>query len=391
MSRPQHEEAVPGLLRRMNARRVLETILQAGPASRAELTRHTGISPPTMSLLVRQLTDAGYLEPDPERPTGTGRPGRRFRLATESAYVLGAVVDIGLCTVLATGLDGCCEPGLRLSFPTPPDYPGLLGCLASGLNQLRTLRSGVCKGVGITVPGLVDSQEFRVQFSPNLHLLDGQSPGHDLQQQLQLPVAGLQEEHALSLAAQMFGQARGCQDFLLIDLSAGFGMGAFCNGAYLHGCSGYGGEIGHITVKPDGELCGCGNRGCLETVATDRALAQAYSEHWGAATSIHQVIERIQSRDEDAGPILEQTLDYLALGVAAAINIFNPELVLLHGQMFDVEDDVLERLTERVHHRALAPSMRSCRIARTGADKPQAAIAGIIEDLFQQFPGTPSR
>ncbi len=384
-SRRAQTPAVPALLRRLNARLVLETMHAVGPCTRADLVRHTGISPPTMSKLIEGLFAAGLVEEDSERVITNGRPGVRFRLATHNVQVLGAVVDVHTCSVLSSGLDGRSTPELARTFPTPASYPALLRVLTDALKQVRKQRGVRCLGLGLTVPGLLNRATRRVSFSPNMHFLDGHDLARDLGQKLQVEALALQEDYALCIAERMFGAARLLNDFAVVEMHAGFGAGMFSNGQFIAGSEGYGGELGHITVNPDGPRCGCGNHGCLELYATDAAFARAVSTQRGCALPMATLLAEARAGTFDPRPFLAPVLDYLAIGVAALINLFNPAAVFLYGDLFDLAPDVLDRLRERVARRALGPSHAACRIERTQVNKPLAAVAGIIQHLHNQL------
>lgn len=378
-------DAVPSLLRRMNTRRVLEALQTLGPSTRAELTRHTHISAPTMSKLTEQLLEAGLLEQDAKPQATRGRPGVVFRLAATRAQVIGAAIDVQSCTVATSGLDGIIEPKTVIRFKTPRTSATLLDKLEAACTELQTQSDdSEFMGIGLSVPGLIDRNSGRIQLSPNLHFLDGENPGSELADRLDMPVKTFQEEHAFCQAARMFGKARHARNFVLIDISGGLGMGAVIDGHFLFGHNGFGGEIGHITVDPDGASCGCGNRGCLETVATDSALARLLSEQTGETLTMDDIVERVQAGQLDPQPALDKTLDFLAIGIAAAVNVFNPELVLLYGRMLDLKDGILDDLQARVRQRALQPSMFNCHIRRAEADKVRGAIAGIIQDVYSR-------
>jgi N-acetylglucosamine repressor len=374
--------AVPGLLRRLNVRRVLETVQSVGPCTRADLTRLTRISAPTMSKLVAALVREGMLERDPKPVTTRGRPGVLFRLARKRGCVYGVVIDVQAITRVTATLDGVIDAGQDLSMPTPRSFDALIDLICGEIRAVAAPSKSPCRGVGLTIPGLIDRRTGRVTFSPNLHFLDGRNPGQVLAERLGMDVVAVQEEHALCLAAQRFGAAKGLSDFALIDVSAGFGMGVYSGGRFIEGSRGYAGEIGHVMVRPEGLPCGCGNRGCLETVATDRALVEAISAREGHPLTIDEIITEVRAGRIRLDGLLEGVLEYLALGVATVINIFNPEAVLMHGRMFDIEDGILTRLVERVRRRALAPSMEECRITRAEANKPLGAVAGILNHLY---------
>ena len=385
MKNTSQEEAVPGLLRRLNVRRVLDTLHELGPSTRAQLTRRTRISPPTMSKLMSQLVRAGLVEQDATPVVTRGRPGVLFRLAARNVQVVAVVLDVHRCTVTSAGLDGNLANGRSFSFPTPDRFERLTEALVKHVRELIAENGVPCIGLGLTVPGLIDRQRGEVVFSPNMHFLDGKNPGRVLSERLGMEVVTLQEEHALCLGERMFGKAKGLSDFAVLDITEGLGMGAFTGGRFLTGARGFGGEIGHITVEPKGRLCGCGNRGCLETIATDTALALAFSEQFGRPLDIDTVIRMARVGELKPGEILERAIDFLAIGVAAVINILNPEAVLIYGRMFDLQDGLLARLEEKVKQRALKPSVEGCRIVRTEANKHLGAIAAVIEHVYNRM------
>jgi N-acetylglucosamine repressor len=141
------------------------------------------------------------------------------------------------------------------------------------------------------------------------------------------------------------------------------------------------GELGHITVDRNGMQCGCGNIGCLETVATDAAFARAVSRRIGRKLDIDQVLRLIADEKMDFSVELNETIDGLSIGIAAAINIFNPEAVLVCAALLDAAPDALDRLSARVSSRTLAPLMRNCRVLRARGDTRQGAVASIIHHL----------
>lgn len=383
-SKKSRNRAVPSLLRRLNARLVLETMHAVGPCTRADLVRHTGISPPTMSKLIGSLYRAGLVE-EAERVMTNGRPGVRFRLAAENVQVLGAVVDVETCQVLSCGLDGQVDPALVRTMPTPKDYAGLRRVIGSALEDVRRRRGVRCLGLGVTVPGLLNRSTGRLAFSPNMHFLDGRDLARDFGQKLGIDAAALQETYALCIAERMFGGARLLQNFVVVEMHAGFGTGLFCNGQFLSGSTGYGGELGHFTINPNGPKCGCGNNGCLELYATDSAFSRAVAAARRRTTSMAALLAEFRAGTFRPEPFLPPVLDALAIGIAGLVNTLNPSAIFLHGDLFELGPDVLPQLRTRVQRRALGPSFAACRIERTQVNKSLAAVAGIIHHLHNQL------
>lgn len=373
--------AVPTLLRHINARRVMELLWRQGAVSRAELVRRTGISAPTMSRLVEGLRTAGFLEAEPAPRAGLGRPAVRYRPASLGSQVVGVSVGIRECQVVSGGLDGLLPEARRRVCVTPRTYGGLVDALSRTIREVIALSPARCLGVGLSVPGLITERDRRLVFSPNLHFLDGRPLGDDLQRQLGLFVLLHQEEHGFCLAERFFGAARGVENFAVVDISDGLGMGVVSGGRLVTGARGYGGEIGHITVRPGGEPCGCGNRGCLETVATDLAFARSVSRRLGRTLDIEAATAAVRAGVVSADEELLQTLEALAIGLGAVVNLFNPELVLVNGRILDAGEGLLVQLTERVRHYCLRPSFEACRFARTRTHKSLGAVAAVIDRL----------
>jgi N-acetylglucosamine repressor len=375
-------KAKPALLRQMNDRAVFELLLDRGQASRAELTRHMGVSPTTASKTVARLVQAGLLEElGMESASGAGRPGRIYRLGSGSVQVLAATIDVRRCCVLTAGLNGRIHPDSVYDFPTPDSYHALLAQFIDRAKYLMHRNNVPTLGMGISAPGGIDWRSGRVLISPNLHMTDGQSPSADLNEALGIETVLVHEIRAACLAERTYGMARGMNNFVMLWAYAGFGAAAVINGRLLHGRDHLAGELGHITVDRNGLPCGCGNTGCLETVATDAAFARRVSRKLGRSIAVDEILQLIREEDLDVREELNETLDYLSIGIAAAINIFNPEAVLICASLLDVANDSLEQLTKRVARRTLQPLMHGCQILRAGGDTRQGAVAGIIHHL----------
>src|SRR5207248_873441 len=204
MARPT---ARPSLLRRLNEREILTAIQRHGPLSRAEIARRTGISGPTVTRAVSALLEGKLLEEGDARQPALGRPGRVLRLATRTASVLGAVVGANRCELVAAGLDGQIDEGHVLHFPTPADYPALVGGFVGQARRLMAERKTPVLGLGLSMPGLLNLREKRTVISPNVHQTDGRRLGEDLGRGLGLETTILQESHALCLAERTYGAA----------------------------------------------------------------------------------------------------------------------------------------------------------------------------------------
>ena len=304
----------------------------------------------------------------------------RLRLASQAAQVLGLVIDADRCQIVAAGLDGLMldEP---IDFATPDTYPGLIDALARQALALMERPGVTTLGVGLSVPGLIDYRSQRGVLSPNVPITDGHSPALDLARKLKVECVLLQESHALCMGEQAYGEARGLDNFAMLDVHTGVGLGVVSGGRLLTGHCGMAGEIGHITVVPDGRRCGCGNSGCLETVASDTSLAWRASKRLGRNITIEEVIHLARSGEVDLSADLDDVCRYLAVGVAAVINLFNPSRLFVHGRFFEADEHIFARMVEKASRRTLRPSFAECRIVRATGQKHQGAVAGVIQHL----------
>jgi len=417
-SHPATDRVEPALLRRVNARHVLDALLELGPCTRTALRDHTGISAPTMSKLIDHLMKKGLVEEAPESLLTAGRPSKVFGLACTTAHVVGVVIDIDEIRIFACGLDGRIDDGAVRVFRTPRTYGKLLSRVTDEVESLARKYPAPCLGMGVSVPGLLDAREGRIMLSPNLRFLDNARLAADLAERLDFDAIIVQEERALCLAEQLFGAARGLDDFAMIDISAGLGMGVVSGGRFVGGRDGFGGELGHITVDPRGIRCGCGNRGCLETVATDRVFARMVEKKAGrsmsvdeasknvdgasmrvdgasmrvdgasmrvdgASMNVDEAIELVRSGKIRCRRELIRMIGFLARGLGVVVNLFNPAGVFVYGRLFDAREGLFDELVTAVGDHALKPSLAACSIVRSRGSKKQGAAAAVIAHLFQ--------
>jgi N-acetylglucosamine repressor len=339
------------------------------------------LSAPTVSKAVASLIKAGLLEETEAAELARGRPAPKLRLATESAQVLGVAIDVGHCEVVSAGLDGVLH-NAPLVVPTPPTYPELLAALEVAARKIMAKPGVRTLGLGVSLPGLVDYRKGCGVLSPNVPATNGHAPAADLAGRLGVACSLLQESHALCLAERHHGLAKDMDDFALLDVGAGVGLGIMSGGRLLKGRSGLAGEIGHFTaVAEGGRKCGCGNTGCLETVASDSALAWHASRKLGRPVNVDEVIVLAKAGAVDLRAELREVAGFVAVGVAAVINLFNPATVFIHTPLFEIDAALFDTVVEKTRARALPPSFADCQIVRAKGSKQQGAVAGIIQHL----------
>ena len=370
------------MMGRMNEWRVLRSIHQHGALSRTDVAQAAGVTAPTAARAVEALLRAGWLSEEEPIRAGRGRPARLLRIPSETMYVLGIVMDSTESRVIAGGLDGSRREETLISLPTITDYDTLLDALADAVQKISARIGTPPIGIGVTLPGLIDYADERVVLSPSFPLLNGRTPVRDIEARLEQTCRLIQEDHGLCLAERACGKARGLDDFTLFNVGTSIGLGAMSGGSLLMGHDGFAGSIGHITVIADGKPCGCGNHGCLEAEAGSNALVEAVSRRKGRPVGFDEALALMQAGDDDALKEIERVGRLVAIGVAAAINLFNPSNLFLHGFFLAEYPPLFEQVVAETRRRTLPPSFDRCHIALSGVTKLQGALAGILEHLM---------
>jgi predicted NBD/HSP70 family sugar kinase len=221
---------------------------------------------------------------------------------------------------------------------------------------------GSVEGVGISLPGRVDPATQRLIFAPNL-----QWPDFDLKRAVEtatgLPVKLENAATACLLAEITFRRLDGVRNIVLVTVSEGVGAGIFANGHLISGHHGMAGEFGHIPLDPSGERCGCGRRGCWETVASCRAALRLYKEMApkGEATTFHEMLNLAEDGDEQAMDALAQQAINIGRGLRMIIAGLSPEVILIAGDITSawhrfgpaIESEVAAQTLEGVSPRIL--------------------------------------
>ncbi|MFB0518430.1 MAG: ROK family protein [Acidobacteriota bacterium] len=239
--------------------------------------------------------------------------------------------------------------------------------------SLREDRAPI-KGVGFGFPGFIDHSTWVVEKSPNLSLIDGVNLTQSLKGKVAYPFYIDNDANVAALGEKICGAGKGCQSLVFLTIGTGLGSGVILNNRIWHGAKGYGGELGHITIEPEGRMCNCGNRGCLETLVSATAIVERtlrYSRAYPSSTlssidekelTSERVYEEAVRGDSLARWVLKETGIYLGIAIANIINSLNIELVVLGGQVMNAGDYILLPAKEEAERRAIKGSFASAEI-----------------------------
>jgi len=326
-------------IRRRNVSTLLRQVHVQGQLSRAQLTALMGLNRSTIKALVGDLCDAGLVvETIPETGLRAGRPSHLVGPRADTAYVLAANLGVDTVTVAAVGLGGVINARSEYRLPGPGvDHGTVIDRLADELRMLtKSVPHGAwLAGVGVGVPGAIRSADGFVEFAPNLGWR-GVPFAQLLSQRLALPVqTSVGNDGDLGgLAEHLRGAGRGIGHLIYLSGEVGIGGGIVVDGRMLTGAHGYGGELGHMMVNPNGRPCRCGSRGCFETEAGEDAVLVACGRTAGGGrAALLEVFAAASQGEERALEGLQSIAVWVARGLTSLVNILNPDVVILGGPL----------------------------------------------------------
>lgn len=263
----------------------------------------------------------------------------------------------------------------RARIDTPHDRDEIIAALKGTLRRfLGNAGHPAPVGIGVAVAGQVGRLGKSVVFSPNLPFKTEYPLGEELEKEFDIPVLVENDANAAAIGERVFGMAKGMDDFIVITLGTGIGSGIFANGKLLRGHTGSGGEAGHMVIVPEGPPCGCGNRGCLEALASGTAIARLFKERTGIGKSAKEICALADGGDEAARATLRAAGEYLGHGLVNLVNLFGPQAIFFTGSLSNAPDVYFAPAFRRVREGAFGTAGRDVVLAVS----PLAAEVGVI-------------
>ncbi len=364
------------VLRELNSGLVVEVVRTQGPISRAAVAKLTSLAKPTVSAIVDDLIAVGTLAEmgEGKASSGGGRKPTLLAFVGRSQAVVG--VDIGVHATVVVLADSNGEELARDAFDTPRTVGDALDAVAEAVRVLarrvRIARSKIV-GLGICVPGLVHPDEGRCVMAPNLGWSDCdlRTP---LQDALGCPVFVQNVVHATAVAEQLEGAATGSAVTAVIYDDNGIGSALAIDGRVFHGASGVAGELGHVRLPGHSLPCSCGGAGCLETVASSRALAARAGSGLDADSAYRTLAA---SKDPAAVELLASTAALLGQATSWLVGLMNPSVVVIAGKLLEAGPGFVDAIDEHCRNAILASSNDGLRIVASALGN-DAGVRGAV-------------
>jgi predicted NBD/HSP70 family sugar kinase len=387
-------------IRRANLSTVLRHVATDGPRSRATIALETGLNKTTVSSLVAELMGAELLVEtgEDEQPGSVGRPARTVRLNGEAIAAVGLEVNVDYLAVCVTDLSGRVLQRRRVEADNAGTRPAPV---LTRLARLARTAIAAAEGAGARVvgatlglPGLVDLPGRTLVVAPNLGWRDVRA-AEELSRRLDRPALAVRLDNEANLAAlaeHWEGAARDLRTFVCVTGDVGIGAGVLVGGELFRGTHGFGGELGHIMVDPDGERCACGSRGCLETVAGQAAVLRRAGIAFDGprpGLAAAELLARARAGDRPTLASLAEAGHALGVGLAAAVNLLDPEAVLLGGYLTPFSGWLAEPVRTEFSRRVLATNYNGCEI-RPAALADEAAARGAAASVLRSVLADPT-
>jgi predicted NBD/HSP70 family sugar kinase len=386
-------------VRRHNLAALARFLHDHGSTSRSELVSHTGLNRSTIGGLIADLVGAGLVRETEPVASGVGRPSYGVEPAPDRAYVLAIDLRVDRAIVALVGFGGGVIDRREHRFRRGQQREDRIVAQTVEVSHelLATApRDSVLVGVGVGVPGLVRQPDGLVRFAPNLgwtdvplgvHLAEGLG--------VDVPIVVGNDSDLGAVAERQRGSAVGAANVIYLSGQVGVGGGILLDGRLLMGAQGYGGEVGHMRVNPRGRECRCGATGCWETEIGEPAVRDAVGA--SATTPVSRIVADALAGDKAARKGLRTVGQWLGVGVANLVNIFNPDVVVFGGTLREVLPVTRDLVEEAVRGALAAPAEHVLlALPALGDDSTlvgaaEAAFAALLDDPLGVLAGDAGR
>lgn len=362
----QHQIANIDFVKQVNGALVYKLIDQKGPISRIQISELSQLAPASVTKITRNLLSKGLIK-EVERQESTG--GRRATsIMVEQKAFRTILIRLGrrFITIAIMDLSTKLLKRERFELPNQQNIDEIEGFLCDRLAQFITenkRKSSQFIAIGVNLPGFVNSTTNEIEYLPHINLTSPWNLAKRLKKEFELPVFVGHDVRSLALAEHYLGVTQDCHDSLLLRIHQGVGAGIVINHEVFLGRKNNVAELGHIQVDPLGKRCQCGNIGCLETLVSNAAiedkvrhfLEEGYSSKWLSLENhdIEDICKAAHKRDQMALELIEHVGTQIGRVLAMTINMFNPEKIVISGEITKAKDLLFNAIRRTMLRHAL--------------------------------------
>jgi predicted NBD/HSP70 family sugar kinase len=374
--------------RHLSRLRILEALYGAPGSSRGALARLTRLSRATVSTLVEEFVRAGLVEDRDTGPRTSGRPPGLLSLVSGAAFAVG--LDFGHQHIRVAVCDLSGEPIVDEWSPAEVDHAPIESLDLAHELVRSSLRSAdiapdrlLGVGMGLAVP--INKTTGELESDGILPGWEGIRPAAEMEARLGIPVKLDNDANVGALGEKAYGAARGVEDLIYIRLSAGIGAGLILSGRPYHGVGGLAGEVGHVLSDPRGPICHCGNRGCLESVASPVAVAALLERSLGRPVSVQDLQELVAEGHRGARRAVAEAGEAVGRALSMLVNVLNPELIVVGGDLAQAGAVLLDQISAAIERHSVAPAAAAVRVTASMLGE-RAEVLGAAALILAQSP-----
>lgn len=394
-------------VREANLSRTLGLIHDKSPISRAAIVRETGLSATTVSSIVNALLESGLVQESGVGQSSGGRPPIMMEFNYSYRYLLGVDMGATHLTIVLMNLAGEVTARCHRRYDVAHNPAGSVEALLTLIDNVLAAAGQTVDdvlGIGIAVPAPLEGERLDRPSGVILPHWDGFDLIGALQPSLSLPVSVENDANAGAIAEKWWGRGIQHDNLAYIKLGTGVGSGLITGGEIYRGSGGTAGEIGHTSIDLNGPDCRCGKRGCLESFVGAPALVarvvQLRREAMGSDASrgelraggdftepntIQAVIEAAHAGDRYSRDVLEQAGRHIGIGIANLLNLLNPRLIVIGGELAAAGEFFLEAVRSSVRERAMPKAAQEAEICFSAVGDDAIAIGAATIALERAF------
>lgn len=376
-------------LKEYNRSMLLSIVRKHGSISYTALSKISGLTPKSVYEIVNGLIEEGYITEAFIGESSGGRKPTMLSLKPKSYYSIGIDIDVGRIKAVLMDFIGdvLYESETKMNDTDYESHINHISDITNSIVKKFKIPNKKLLGVGISVAGFVNSETKKIVMAPNLGW-ENKDLITDLKSKLNHDVCIDNEAMASAVCEKWIGECKEDKDFICINIMSGIGAGIYASDKPLRGVSGSAGEIGHIIMDKNGPLCGCKNRGCLETFSSTTAILKRAEKVYKDKITLDKLIEFAKGGDERALEIFNTAADYLGIAICYLVNIFNPSKIVLGKDFTRYSEFMLDTVVERVRTTSLKNNYNSVVIAVSKFGE-QASVLGAamlpVRKLFNGF------
>lgn len=348
------------LIKQINRARILDTIRKEKLIARSQIADITGLDRKSITNFVTELLQDGLIEEAGKQDNVSGRPFVMLRF--KEFYSVGIYIAPHFCRGVKINLYGEVVKSAEYEYKLDAELDEIVKAVKYIYSELNDNESSIL-GVGICIPGIMDLENDIIIESVNIPSFNGLNFRKLFSGFIKQPLFFEEESRANALAEKWFGTGRKYNDFVCIEVSGGIGAGIVNDRRLFKGAGQYAGEVGHVVIVPDGQKCRCGNHGCLEAYASERAVIEQINQLIKSPISrlCYFSPDKISSGQYEK--LTEETGERLGTGLAAMVNILCPKVIILSGAVIaEFGEPILPYIREAMKKSCLKGSFNNTEI-----------------------------